>query len=374
MSDRQIGPINILDTGIIYRNQKPHLQAIHAMHPTLALVDKEEILAAFDLGQGDQSMDYASYISRSSDGGLTWTDPERIFHDNQERPSTDIIRINRMKDGRIIGFGARLFRDDPNEGLVNIDTWGYVPSELILIESTDDGRTWSLPRTLDVPIKGSTFEICHAIVELTDGRWLAPLSIWRNWDGSMPTPEKAMSFISYDQGKSWPEFMDVMKDDTGTFTYVENSLIQLRDDRLLALAWKFDPDTGNIGSTPYAISNDGTCFGPTKETGFSGQTSKIIQLHDERIFCLYRRHDKPGLWANVSRLDGDKWENLYEAPIWDGAESGMSGKLMAGVEISKLRFGFPNMILLEDGTIFAAFWCWEEWMSNIRWFRIEICD
>ena len=115
MSDNQVGPINILDTGIIYRNQKPHLQAIHAMHPTLALVDKEEILAAFDLGQGDQSMDYASYISRSSDGGLTWTDPERIFHDNQERPSTDIIRINRMKDGRIIGFGARLFRDDPNE-------------------------------------------------------------------------------------------------------------------------------------------------------------------------------------------------------------------------------------------------------------------
>jgi len=364
--------IKLLETGIIYRNPEPALRAVHAMHPTLTLLGADEILAAFDLGQGAASFDYATYFAHSNDGGRTWTNPKPILRDIDPPLITHALRIRRMSDGLITAFGLRNFRDDPDQLLVNPETFGHVPTEPILLESDDGGHNWTGPRTLELPLQGSAYELCHSLVELADGRWLAPLSIWRNWDGSTPNPEKALAFVSHDRGKTWPEYIDIMVDEAGIFTYLENSLIELQDGRLLAIAWEFDPDTGRTGPTPYALSEDAHTFGPRMKTGLQGQTAKIIQLNDGRIFCLYRRADKPGLWANLSRLDGDRWVNLAEAPVWRGTTSGMAGKEAAGKELDALKFGFPNLTLMPDGSVFAAFWCWEDCISNIRWFHINI--
>ena len=372
MTVRNSTNIELIETGIIYRNPEPALRAIHAMHPSLTWLGPNELLAAFDLGQGAASFDYATNFAHSNDSGRTWTTPKPILQEIDPPLTTHILRIRRMSDGLITAFGNRNIRDDPHQLLINPETFGHVPTELILVQSHDGGHNWIRPQTLKLPVEGSDYEICHPLVELKDGRWLAPVSIWRNWDGSMPNPEKTLAFVSRDRGKTWPESIDIMADEAGNFMYLENSLIELQDGRLLAVAWEFDPDTGHTGPTPYAISEDAQTFGPTMETGLKGQTAKVIQLADGRIFCLYRRVDKPGLWANVSRLDGDKWVNLAEAPIWQGAPSGMAGKEAAGKELDALKFGCPNLTLMHDGSVYAAFWCWEDCISNIRWFQINV--
>ena len=80
--------IELLATGIVYRNPQPHLRAIHAWHPSLVAFSEKELLAGFDLGQAVESLDYATYTSRSRDGGETWSAPERLFHDATTRRST----------------------------------------------------------------------------------------------------------------------------------------------------------------------------------------------------------------------------------------------------------------------------------------------
>ena len=114
--------------------------AVHAWHPSLARLDNGELLSAFDLGQGAESLDYRTYLSRSRDDGRTWSAPVPLFEDSSERRSTHSIRISNTTDGDLVGFGGRFYRDDPTVGLVNHTNLGYVPMDLLFLRSADDGR------------------------------------------------------------------------------------------------------------------------------------------------------------------------------------------------------------------------------------------
>ena len=104
-----------------------------------------------------------------------------------------------------------------------------------------------------------------------------------------------------------------------------------------------------------------------------GQTLTPLVLDDGRVLSVYRRTDKSGLWANISRMEGDEWINEEEKPLWG---FGVEGLISQGSNMVKnfnvLRFGAPNVIRLHDGTIFVTFWAMEEYVSNIRWIKLKI--
>jgi hypothetical protein len=364
--------IDLRATGLVYRNPKPHLRALHAWHPSLVRLDSGELLASFDLAQAVEGLDYRTYLARSPDEGQTWGPPVPLFADTVSRRATHTVRLSRTTDGTLLGFGGRFYRDDPEEGLTNRANLGFVPMDLILLQSRDGGHTWHGPTTLQPPLVGPAFEICHAIVELPDSRWLAPTSTWRGWDGQAPNGMKAVALVSADQGRTWPEYLDVM-DDYGRGTlYWEQSLVPLPDGRLLAVAWAFDEKKGTSLPTPYTLAQDGRTFAPPRLTGLRGQTAKVLRLDDGRILCLYRRDDKLGLWAGLARIEGDAWVNLDEAVLWQGAGSGMTGTTNASEELGRLKFGYPSLVQLPGGDVLAAFWCWEDGLSCIRWVRLGV--
>src|SRR5438046_2263355 len=98
--------IAVAQTGLVYRNPRPHLRAIHAMHPTVARLTNGEMVCAFDAGQGPESFDYTGYTARSSDGGTTWSEPVRILHDHHPRRCTHLFRISRVGTNDLVGLGA----------------------------------------------------------------------------------------------------------------------------------------------------------------------------------------------------------------------------------------------------------------------------
>ena len=367
----QISMLECVDSGLVYRNPAPHLRAVHAWHPSLARLDNGEFLAAFDLGQGAESLDYRTYTSRSRDDGQTWDAPVRLFEDSVERRSTHSIRISRTSDGDLVGFGSRFYRDDPTVGLVNHTNLGYVPMDLLFLRSTDDGRSWSC-RTIQAPLIGPAFETCHSIVALREGRWLAPTSTWRGWNGDDPNGMQAIALVSHDRGATWPEYLKVMDGYSRGIIYWEQSLIELSDGRLLAVCWAFQERSGESLPTPYTLSANGQTFSAPRPTGLQGQTAKLVSLQDGRILCVYRRHDRPGLWASLAKIEGDSWINLADLCLWRGATSGMTGMNSPGEELSALKFGFPSLIQLPGGDIFVVFWCSENCINNIRWLRIRV--
>ncbi|MBM4067461.1 MAG: exo-alpha-sialidase [Planctomycetes bacterium] len=363
--------ITIQDQGVVYRNPKPHLRAIHAWHPSLVLLDDGSLLAGFDLGQAVEALDYRTYLSRSTDQGKTWSPPRPLFNDPVSRRSIHSVRLGRVKDGGIVGFGGRYYRDDPEEGIANRVNLGYVPMDLILLRSRD-GRSWEGPATIEPPLIGPGFEICHRIIELPDGRWLAPTATWKGWNGAAPNGMKAIALVSRDQGQTWPEWITIIDQyDRGVISW-EQGLTQLADGRLLAVVWCFDEKSGKSLPNRFALSGDGQVFSAPRENGLHGETAKLHTLADGRVLCLYRRLDKPGLWANLVRIDGDDWINVTELPLWQGPSSGMKGERSSSDELSALKFGFPSMVDLPDGSVMALFWCVEDCIHNIRWARLAV--
>ena len=362
--------INLIETGLVYRNPRPHMRAVHAWHPTLVSLGDGHLLCAFDLGQAVESLDYRTHIARSEDNGQTWSEPQRIFEDENDRLQRHTTRLKRFSDGAIVGMGSRRYVKNEDEHVFNRETFGQPPHEVITVRSDDDGHTWTGPDVVKTPIEGP-FEICHTIIELTDGRWLWPTSTLRQWDGAAPHGVKAIAFVSHDKGQTWSEYIDIIANDGDNLFQFEQSVIELPDGRLLAASWRFDVEAGISLPLPYAVANDGKTFSPSKQTGLQGETSKLLSLGDGRVLCVYRRSDKGGLWGNLLKIDGDEWVNLEEAPLWEGSSSAM-GTDASPNELSDLHFGFPQPHLLPDGNVMIVFWCREDCIHNIRWLRVEV--
>jgi sialidase-1 len=363
--------IHCTNTGLVYTNPTPHLKAIHAWHPSIAHLGGDELICAFDLGQAPESLDYRTYYSRSPDGGRTWEAPKRLFDDSVTKPATHTVRISRLRDGTLVGFGARFYRDNSEEGLTNRATLGFVPMDLIFFRSVDGGRNWHGPTVIAPPLEGPAFEICHSIVELNDGRWLAPTQTWPAWDGRSSHGWKPIALVSADQGRTWSRFLSLFDNRSESVIHFEQSMVQLADGRLLAVAWAYDRRTHETLPTPYTISNNGETFSASRPTGLCGQTAKLLALRDGRILCVYRRDDKPGLWAQLVRLDGDRWINVEEHALWSGDPNGSATTNMSD-QLSSLKFGFPSMVESVEGNAKVVFWCSENGLHNIRWFDLSI--
>lgn len=366
-------PIDIVATGLVYRNPKPFLKAIHAWHPSLVVLNDGSLLAGFDLGEAVEALDYRTYTARSHDGGQTWSAPRPLFQDPVARRSTHSARLGRMRDGLLVAFGGRYYRDDPEEGLTNRSNLGFVPMDLFQLVSRDEGATWDGPVPMVPPLVGPAFEICHRVIELQDGRWLAPTATWRGWNGDAPNGIQAIALVSRDRGQTWPEWITISNLSSSNVVSWEQGLTELPDGRLLAVVWCFDEKTGRSLPNRYTISADGRTFSVPRENGMQGETAKIITLRDGRVMCLYRRIDKPGLWASLVTIEGDAWRQLAEQVVWQGPVSGMLGQRSSSSdELSALKFGFPSLVQLDNGDVFAVFWCAEDSVHNIRWVRLKI--
>jgi hypothetical protein len=367
--------IKSLQTGILYRNPKPHVCSIHGYFPSVAVLPNGEMLATVVLGEAFEAVNLNTHLFRSTDEGESWQDEGPLYEGAPNRLTSNCARLTALSDNNLAVFMIRHDRTDySNEGLTNPKTIGFVPTELLLLKTQNGGKTWTKPDPIKPPLVGPAFEMCCPITVLSDGRWLIPTQTWPGWDGDCPNGIRMVALVSHDQGRTWPEYLDVMREQTGKIFFWESKILEMSDGRLLAVAWAYDDIAKSDRPNQYSISNDGgrTWSSPTS-TGLQGQTLTPIMLEDGRILCVYRRMDKPGLWANLSRLDGNHWVNETELPLWGQQSAGLTASTEdMSHNFNVLRFGAPCLTHLKNGTIFVAFWCYEDCVSIIRWFRLYV--
>jgi hypothetical protein len=181
-----------------------------------------------------------------------------------------------------------------------------------------------------------------------------------------------VALVSHDLGKSWSEYVDVMVDPKQETRYWESKILELSDHRLLAVAWAYNQVQKKDLPIQFVISSDGgKSWSAPKSTGLIGQTATPFLIDDDRILTVYRRMDKPGLWANISRIEKKVWINESSEALWGHTVVGMTGKGDNRAHLFKaLKFGAPCISRLPDGSIFVAFWAVEDCVSIIRWFKL----
>jgi hypothetical protein len=334
-----------------------------------------ELLASIVLGEAFEAVNLHTHICRSVDNGETWTHEGSIYPGTKDRQTSDCARLTALPDGEVVAFMVRHDRSNhPNEGLTNPATLGFVPTELMIARSKDFGHTWDGPEVFTPPLVGPAFEMCSPIMMLRDGRWILPTETWPGWDGDCPNGIKMVGLISNDHGCSWPMYTDVMNEPGGKVYFWESKIVELPDGRLLAVAWAYDDVAKKDRPNHYTLSCDGgqTWTSPAS-MGIWGQTLTPLPLRDGRILSVYRRMDQTGLWATLSHLEGDRWINDLNEPLWGHQASDLtSTSTNMSHNFNVLRFGAPCMTHLADGTIFVAFWGYEDGVSIIRWFKLNM--
>lgn len=102
-------------------------------------------------------------LSRSADGGKTWTEPTAFKH--TEKLEIYPGSLSALRDGRVVHAWNTWYTDAKG-----------VKSRFVQWSaSSDDGKTWSEPKSL--PKNADAFSVIrHPIVELSDEAWLFSLS------------------------------------------------------------------------------------------------------------------------------------------------------------------------------------------------------
>ncbi len=371
-----MNPITVLDTGLVYRNPMPHLRSRHAYFPSVVEPPNGELVAAMDIGSAFEAVDMRSFVCRSTDGGQTWSEPQLIFApDESTHPVSTTCRICQPIEGELVGLICLYDRTRTDSGLANPATEGFVRTTLALVRSRDGGRTWSQPAPIQPPLPWEYFETCSTVVPAGNGRWLWPTSVWPDWNGRCSFgAHKAIAFISDDHGQSWKKFARVMDGSREQITGWEQKLVTLTDGRLMAVCWRYDYRTKQNLPNHHAFSTDnGDSFGAPLASPLRGETCTPVALPDNHVLCVYRRTDQRGLWAHLARIEGDRWRPLADHPLWGAEMTGDGGaKASRLAQMSTLRFGFPSVIRLRNGEVFAVFWCVEDCVSNVRWFRLGV--
>jgi hypothetical protein len=367
--------IDIVDTGVIYRNPMPALVSRHAYFPSLVALPNGDLVAAMDIGSAFEAVDVRSFVCRSSDQGKTWSEPAQIFEPDESRhPVSTTCRINLLPDGSLIGWVCLFDRTRTDMGLADPKTDGFVRTDFAVTRSKDGGKSWSQPVPVSLPVDWHHFETCSPPVPTAD-RVLVPSAPLKNTAGDYPAIHSGVAFTSLDGGESWSELATLFPGGQADPTAWEMKLTTLSDGRVLTVCWSYDPGSNKTIDNRWAVSTDGgATFAEPRSTGIHGETCTPIALGDNHVLCVYRRFDKPGLWSQLARVGTDSWTPLADQLVWSGP--GYTGDRLDGGglfdNMSGLQMGLPTLVQLPGGDVLAAFWCVEHCVSNIRWYRIRI--
>jgi len=366
--------IEVLGSGLIYRNPKPYLRSVHAYWPDLSMLNSDELLCSLSLASAFESIDCRGALCRSKDGGYTWELQGYYYDHPTDRTYSSTCRVGLMPDGTLIGIGGFFDRSNSEIGYTNPERLGFVDTYPFVVCSTDGGYSWTEPEIFETPFNKAPLEICSPVVECPDGRLLWPASIWPMFDGKCPYGMKAVALVSYDRGRAWPEYVVTMDRFNEGIVHWEQKLIRLDERRMLSMCWTYNLAKNIDLPISYTISEDaGRSFSPPKSTGIFGQTSRPIYVEDGQILTAYRGFKRPGLWANLSRLDGDDWISDLEVPLWGTGETGLIDTEGSKVEqFQRLKFGYPSILRLSQDEYLISFWAVEDCISNIRWFRLRV--
>jgi sialidase-1 len=364
----------------------------------LAVFNQERYPFHHDTGQ--------TVMTRSKDGGITWSEPTVVVPWSQTTGSWD-CGICELNDGTLIinfnicGFFKRGMKPNQpswaNQPITNewgdwtwtFKTLGWLGT--YVIKSKDGGSTWSDPIPVNVrPLKhGGVRSGCW---QLPNGGILMGLyGRIRGYEeeGEGESTRSAL-MRSDDGGDNWEYYSTLAYDPASIIDYEEPALLRLRDGRLVCFMRTHRNPTSDAHNMVIVVSDDdGFSWSPPKWTNIWGYPADLIELIDGRYLVVYGYRRPPYGTRGVISEDGINWDVKNEFIIREGGIPGVvikdrpssslggdAGLLQnsGSIDIDHpgvfQHIGYPTVAQNDDGTIAA---CYHEWNDDANPLQILKC-
>jgi hypothetical protein len=371
--------LEIVDEGVLYRNPHPGHRAICAFLSNVVPVTDDEVMCFYRLGQAFYSHDGRLAQLRSKDGGKTWSEEGLVRDPRRDETAYTYTapHATRLRDGTLV-LVAQRYRPDENEiHRFNPKTGGAKPSEAVLFQSTDVGRTWSEPSVLDLG-NGPMIDTPSSVLELQDGRWFLACEVWKGWDDPSPAHIKGYAVFSSDRGRTWGGRVDFPSASDAARMYSHSRYTRMLDGRLGALQW-----TQSIGGQQnfdlHLVTSDlsGREWSRPQPTGIPAQTSWVADLGGGALAAAYtlREGMHPGIMVALSADGGHTWDLERQVMVWDAVGQeflGVTHKPTYPSSHDNVAFGKPNLARLPGGRLIASWWCTQACVTHIRYARLDV--
>lgn len=283
-------------------------------------------------------------LFRSSDGGLTWSQPEPLNLPGRE-PYVTVL-----KNGTVFITGHMLAQDERNQ-------WGYTCG--FVHRSTDAGKTWQTHRVESEGIGTTTANhTTRNVLEMPDGSLL----LGADYDGGNGP---FLMWKSIDNGQTWDKSQKVeprnFKSQYGFFGG-ETWLWRASSGKIWALV-RVDSNEMPIQGRPIQAKNDqadhfilfsstdhGKTFERIRDFGEYGEMyMSLLRLRDKRLLLTFTVRDlKPPL--GVRAIIGTETDDGFE---FDFSRDRIMLDIKTGTRFQ--GGGFGPTVQLDDGTLVTSY-------------------
>jgi hypothetical protein len=370
--------LSVVHEGVIFRNPEPGIRALCAYLPNVVPLTDDEVLCFFRLGQAFYSLDGRIGLARSGDGGRSWADETPTLAPILSGAFTYTApHATRLHDGTLLLLAQRHPSDDAQALRFNNMTGGMRPVEFVLTRSSDDGRTWSPPQSID-PGTSIAADSPSSVLELPDGTLFLAFETWKNWEDASPLHIRGFALFSHDGGATWGDRLAFPSAADTDRMYSHTRYTRLADGTLGALQW-----TQSVGGEQnfdlHLVTSDasGRVWSQPRPTGIPAQTSWLADLGGGRLAVAYteRTGMQPGIKVALSDDGGTSWDLDNSLLAWDAV-----GQEWLGVERrpaypashDNIAFGKPNLVVLPSGDLLVSWWCTQACVTHARCARLSV--
>lgn len=315
--------------------------------------------------------DFKPMITRSRDGGLSWSEARFLWPEIHDRYSI-FASVSAAPTGELYFYGMRTPIEVPGQKAWSEATHGLKQNEVVWSRSSDQGTTWTPFSVVPMPIPGSA-EAAGAMCLKRNGDMVCCYAPYNTFDPNLKVEtNQVVGMISRDRGKTWQR-SGMLQFPEPDALGAESWVIELADGRLLGTGWHIVGD--NPQTNKYAISPDGgTTWGPTRSTGILGQTTSLAALPDGRALFAYnqRKQGDVGVWLALVNPSEKDFGIVLNQRIWAAEIVSRGGATADFKDWTSFAFGEPSVTPLSDGTLLVTLWAQQPSGKGIRYVKLRM--